>query len=247
MRIFVTMLGYNRAEVVHGAMENLEATTTDSEHRRLIKTLFLCQYPIPSVEENRAELLKIGAEFGFWTTEIQNEGGLENHNKAIHDYYRMLPGDYYICFDPDVRMQEKGWISAMVEALESDRDTVFVCASRHFHNDEWCYKHHGRTIHTLPSGLRISRYNQLLAWSMGMWKGEWLAKRPRDFKAACKWYGYFEHADIALMNKHGKTWCETTDFYDNHIAAEELYTEWKVASAGHHTKVSFNEWLVDKR
>lgn len=246
MRIFLTCLGHNSAEMVQGALENLEETTSDHEHRRLVKTLFLCQYPLPSENENRQALLELGAKFGWWTTEIPNFGVMENHNKAIHDFYRMRPGDFYVCFDPDVRMQQKGWISAMVEALESEREAVFCAAALPFHDEEWCYNGHGRTVSTLPTGLRISRYKALVAWSMGMWKGEWLAARPRDFKAAHPVYGWTEHADLALMEKHGKTWLSTTDYYDHHKGADPIYCEWKIACAQGKTNLKFGDWLKER-
>ena len=64
-----------------------------------------------------------------------------------------------------------------------------------------------------------------------MWKGEWLASRPADFKAENKHYGYFEHADLKLMKEKNKTWLSLVDFYDHHQGAEPLYTEWKKLSA----------------
>ncbi len=244
MRIFITMLGYNRADMVKGALENLEATTTDEEHRRLVKTIFLCQYPLPTVEQNRTDLNKLAADYGWWRAEIPNEGVMGNHNRAIHEYCHMSPGDFYVTFDPDVRMQEKGWISAMVQALNSDPSAMFVCASRPFHDMEWCAKQHGRTISTLPSGLRISRYNNLLAWSMGMWKAEYLINRPRDFKQMNAYYGYSEHADADRLRATGKTWMQLTDFYDHHLCAiDPNYTEWKKVSASGATNKPFDQWL----
>lgn len=253
MRIFATMLGYNSPEMVRGALENFEATTTDEEHRRLVKTLFWCEYPLPDVETNRRELHAMAAEHGWWVTNIPNRGVMENHNVAIHEYCHLQPGDFYICFDPDVRMQQKGWVSAMIAALRSEPSAVFCCAAMPHHDEEWCYTQHGRAITYINSqepgepSLRVARYRQLLAWSMGMWKGEWLAARPRDFKAAHPLYGWTEHADIDLMHKHGKTWLSLVDYYDHHLGAEPSYVEWKIACAQSKTRVPFDEWLKGKR
>jgi hypothetical protein len=165
---------------------------------------------------------------------------------VIHDYCKMQKGDYYFCGDPDVRIQQIGFFSAMVEALESDPDVVFVCPALPFHDDEWCYKQHGREIVTLPSGLRISKYKALLAWSTGLWKGEWLAARPRDFKAVTPRYGWTEHADIALMNAHGKKWLSLTDYFDHHQGADAVYCEWKHAAAKGETMLTFAEWMAKR-
>lgn len=249
MRVFIVMLGYNRADCVRAAMENLEATTTDEEHRRLVKTVFLCQYPLPSVSQNREEIIKLAAEFGWWHAEIPNGGVMENHNQAIHDYCHMQPGDFYVVFDPDVRMQQKGWITAMIDALRSEDRAVFCAAAREFHHHDWMQKApYNRKVHTLPSGVRVSKFDTLVAWSMGMWKGEWLAARPRDFKMAHKFYGYAEHADLALMEKHGKTWNSVTDYLDHHQGSpDELYTQWKLASAQGATSADFNSWLAGRK
>lgn len=244
MRHFITMLGFNRAETVREAMINLEETTTDAEHRRMVKTVFLCQYPLPSIEENRAKIIEAAREFGWWHAEIPNRGVMLNHNTAIHDFYHMAPGDTYFTFDPDVRLQNKGWLSACAEALHSDPGIMFVSLARPYHDEDWCSKQHGRTIHTLPSGLRIARYKQLIAWSCGMWRGDWLAARPRDLNQAGKFYGFSEHRDYERLLKAKKTWVSLVDYYDHHLEApDKLYTEWKVHAAGNTNHDSFDVWL----
>lgn len=247
MRIFATCLGFNTPEMVRGALQNFEDTTFDFEHRRMVKTLFYCDFPLPDQETNRRELHKIGAEFGWWVTNIPNEGVMANHNRAIHEYCHMVPGDFYITFDPDVRMQLRGWVSAMIEALQSDPNVVFCCAAMPHHDEKWCSDQHGRTIHSLPTGVRIAKYKALLAWSMGMWKGEWLAARPRDFKAAHPFYGWTEHADVDRMNAAGKKWLSLVDFYDHHLGADPIYVEWKVGCASGKIVVSFEKWLARRK
>lgn len=242
------MLGYNNADAVRGALENFEATTTDAEHRRLVKTIFVCDYPLPSPESNRAELTKLAAEFGWWVAYIPNKGVMENHNVAIHDYCHMQPGDFYITFDPDVRMQQVGWITAMIEALNSDPKFMFCAASRNFHNDAWLNNSEYRRVETLPSGLKIGRWNSLVAWSMGIWRGEFLASRPRNFGQAGKFYGYSEHSDYDRLKANGKDWVSVVDFYDDHLwAPDPEYVEWKQMAAGNVNHDSFDVWLKKRR
>lgn len=242
MRVFITQLAFNTEKMIEGALQNLDNTTTDHEHRRLVKTIFDPGYPGNLSENVKA----IAARFGWWYCQIPNLGGMANHNTVIHDYCKMLPGDYYVTFDPDVRHQQVGWVSAMIEALESDDKAVFVCAARAFHDERWVHNQHGKTIQTLSSGLRVARYNSLIAWSTGMFKGGWLAARPKDFKAEVP-HSYNEHADYALMQRHGKTWLSLVDFYDNHQSGEPLYVEWKAASGAKTTTQSFEDWLKGKR
>ncbi len=243
MRVFITMLGYNTEKMIEGALKNLEDTTTDSEHRSLIKTLFNCGFP----GNDRARLKQLAVKYGWWFTDIPNEGVVENHNVAIHNYCHMEKGDYYATFDPDVRMREKGWVSAMVEALESDRDTVFVSPSMNFHHEKWCQDQHGMTMKSLPSGLRVARYRALVAWPSGLYKGEWLACRPRHFAAANKYYGWSEHCEYDRMLAARKTWVQLVDFHDDHLGSDDpLYQQWKVESAGGRTAADYGVWKAGR-
>lgn len=248
MRIFITMLAHNRSEVVRGAMENLEATTTDAEHRRLVKTAFLCQYPLPSVEHNREEIIKLAREFGWWHAEVPNKGVMANHNTALHDYCHIEDGDFYVTFDPDVRMDKPGWISAMIEALNSDPTAMFCSSSMYFHSHEWMQKPpHNRKVTTLPSGLRIARWSQLIAWPSGMWKGEFLKTRPRHFSEHM-YYGCSEFSDHDRLIENGKTWMSVPDYIDNHLGAPDPeYLQWKQESAAGKTSYSFNIWLEKRK
>lgn len=242
MRDFIVCLGYNSPAMIRGALENFEATTTDAEHRRCVKTLFNPGFP-----GNSEQTLKnIASEFGWWFANIPNEGVMGNHNRVIHEFCHMEPGDTYTCFDPDVRWQQNGWLSAAKEILFSQEDVVFVCAAREFYDEKWLIDTHGRTLHLLPSGARYARFKELVAWSTGVWKGDWLAKRPRDFKAAHEWYGWAEHADVAHMQKHKKKWLSMVDHYDHHLGADPIYCEWKVACAKGICNIDFGTWLNER-
>jgi len=246
MRIFVNVIAYNSVEVVRGALENFEAITTDSEHRRMVKTIFNPGYPLPSVAENETALKKLAHEFGFWFANIPNEGVLGNHNRIIHEFLHMEPGDYYVIYDPDVRIQEKGYISAAIEVLQSEPNIVFVCPSREFHHEKWCVDQHGRQLYTLPSGLRVAKYRSLIAWSCGVFKGEWLACRKRNFAAENPVYGYSEHCEYDRMNDAKKKWRQLADFHDYHLGADALYTEWKKLSSDKKTRQPFDAWLKER-
>lgn len=243
MRIFMVMLGFNTPEMIKGALQNVEDTTTDAEHRRLVKVLFNCGYPLPCADANNAVSGEYAANYGWQVVPIENKGVVENHNYAIHEFCHPRKGDYYVTFDPDVRMQQVGWVSAMIEALETDPDVVFCCAARPYHNEGWCIQQHGRNIETLTSHLKIAHYKQLIAWSMGMYKGEWLATRARNFCASNPFYGYSEHCEYDRMNAAKKKWVSLVDFYDHHLGAEDQYVKWKAESAAHTCTVSFEQWL----
>lgn len=242
--IYSVILGYNTAEMVEAAMKNFAETVEMTPEIK--KILFIYGFPLPSPEENIQALSELAVKHGWESQGFSNQGVMENWNFAIHEVIQPKEGDFIVCFDPDVRMQQKGWLPAMIEALQSDSRAVFCCAARPYHDEAWCSEQHGRQIFKLPSGLRIARYRELLAWSMGVWKGEWLALRPRDFKASNPIYGYAEHADVARIHQYGKSWISLVDFYDHHASddCDPRYTEWKQACAGKVTDRTFDDWLL---
>lgn len=242
--IYVTMLGYNSAEMVEGAMKNFDETV--EMRQDIVKSLFLLGYPLPSKEENKKLLLALADKYGWVTHEIPNVSVMENWNVAIHEVHKLREGDYLCCFDADVRMQQRGWLPAMVEVLEANPRAVFVCAARPFHDEAWCVNQHGRQIHVLPSGTRFATYRELIAWSTGLWKGDWLSLRPRDFAAAHPVYGWAEMADLERMAKYGKGWVSMVDHLDDHQSdkCDPLYTEWKRACAENRTQDKFDDWLT---
>ncbi len=237
------MLGYNSPEMIEGAMKNFEETVFPSHN--IIKTLFSCGYPLG----NRLRERELAAQHGYHNPDIPNEGVMGNWNRVIHEHFLMHQGDMLVTFDPDVRMQQKGWLDAMVESLNEQPDAMFCCAARPYHDEEWCIKQHGRTIHhTSRTGIRFAKYRELIAWSMGMWKAEFLITRPRNFAQANKYYGYSEHADYARLIEHKKTWISLVDFYDHHQGATDpQYTQWKLESAQGKTNKPFDVWLKGRR
>jgi len=243
-RYFVFTLGFNKAEMIEGALQNFEETTTAEENRHVIKTLINPWFP----GTEREALCSLAGKYGWWgPVDVPNISIMENWNTCIHDLAHMRKGDYLFCFDPDVRMGKVGWISAMVEALDSDDSAVFCSAGMDFHTQDWFVKDYQQKITVLPSGVRVARYGQLIAWSSGAWKGDWLAARPRDFKAPNKVYGYLEHADLALMKKHGKTWVSVPDYIDYHKGSDPVYSQWKIESAQHKTDIHYAQWLKDRK
>jgi len=243
-RYFIFTLGFNTPEMIEGALQNFEETTTAEENRHAIKTLLHPGFP-----GNTPEMLSdLAVKYGWWgAVNVPNISIMENWNYCIHSLAHMRKGDYLFCFDPDVRMGKPGWITAMVEALNSDDDAVFCSAGMDFHTHDWFVREYGQQITVLPSGVRVARYNQLIAWSSGAWKGEWLAARPVDFKAPNKVYGYLEHADLALMAKHKKTWISVPDYVDYHRCSDPVYSQWKVESAQHKTDKHYAEWLNGRK
>lgn len=247
MRIFVGMLGYNRPDVIEGGLKNFEETVDPDHH--IIKTLFSCGYPLPNAQENRIKERELAAKYGWWNPTIENKGVMQNWNTAIHDHFQMHPGDFLFTFDPDVRMERKGWLPAMVEALQSDEKAMFCSSALNFHHHDWMQTPpYNRKVTTLPSGLRISRFDCLIAWASGMWKADFLITRPRDFGMKGCYYGESEASDHKRLIEHGYTWLSVTDFVDNHLGApDQEYLDWKLASAHGTTNKPFDVWLKEKK
>lgn len=243
-RVLVSMLGFNTVEMIEEAMQRF-VETVDPAPEVIIPTLFDCGFPLPSVEENSARLKELAPKYGFNYHRIPNVSVTENHNVAMFDILKIQDQDYYVTYDPDCRLDKKGWLWGMVEALESAEDVVFCCAAMRFHDEEWCWKQHGRTIQTLPSGLRVAHYRQLIAWPMGTYKGWWLRNYSgRSFRAWNEVYGFGEHAMVEIMIREKKKWVTLVDFYDDHKPAGQLYCKWKIESAQRKTTKRFEEWIL---
>lgn len=237
------MLGFNQPEVIRGAMDQFNQTV-DSDNR-IVKWFFDPGYPLPDKHQNASLNKQLCSTFGWIYTPIENEGVLGNWNKVIHEHLNMVNGDFLFTYDPDVRMQQKGWIWAMVEALESDPKAMFCSSALEFHAHDWMQKPpYNRKVSELASGLRISRYDCLIAWPSGMWRADFLITRPRDFGARGKYYGWNEHADYDRLLKHGYTWLSTTDYVDHHLGApDQKYQQWKLLTAQGKVSIRFEEWL----
>lgn len=245
-RTFVVCIGFNTPEMIAGAFINADKTI--GFNTRVVKWFFDPGYPNPSREENMKQNRALCSEYGWIYTPIENEGVLGNWNKIIHEYLNMEPQDFLFTFDPDVRMNKWGWIIAMREALESDPKAKFCSSALDFHEHDWMSQSpYNRKVTTLDSGLRIARYDCLIAWASGMWRADFLISRDRNFGAKGKYYGWNEHADYERLLAHGFTWISAADFIDNHMGApDSKYVEWKQRTAAGIVDVKFEEWIKDE-
>jgi hypothetical protein len=246
MRIFAVMLGFNQPEVIRGAFDRFQETV--EPNHSIIKWFFDPGYPTPDKHQNMAFNKQLCSTFGWAYTAIENEGVLGNWNKVIHEHLNMQPGDFLFTYDPDVRMNRQGWIQAMIEALESDPKAMFCCSAMDFHEHDWMQKPpYNRKVTTLPSGLRISRYDCLIAWPSGMWRADFLITRDRNFGAKGKYYGWNEHADYDRLLAHGLAWISVTDYVDHHLGSPDAkYVEWKQLTANGSVGIRFEEWLNER-
>jgi hypothetical protein len=238
MRIFNVMLGFNTSETIRGAMNNFAETGSSENH--VVKWFFDAKFP----GNSSADLKNLCSHFGWIYTPIENEGVLGNWNKVIHEHLNMVNGDFLVTFDPDVRMNKPGWIDAMVEALNSDPKAMFCSSALDFHHHDWMQvAPYNRKVTTLESGLRVARYDCLIAWASGMWRSDFLITRDRHFGARGKYYGWNEHADYERLLAHGFTWLSVADFIDHHIGSpDQKYVEWKQKTAAGQVSVKFEDW-----
>lgn len=243
-RVFAVCLGFNTPEMIEGAMHNYASTVFPAQNH-VVKWFFDPGFPNPDREQNALANRKLCSKYGWMYTPIENEGVLGNWNKVIHEYLNMEPEDFLVTFDPDVRMGKTGWMPAMIEALNSDPTAKFCSSALEFHAHDWMQQPpYNRRVTELASGLRISRYDCLIAWASGMWRADFLITRPRHFGAKGKWYAWNEHADYDRLLQHGFTWLSTTDYVDYHLgASDQKYVDWKLKTAHGQVGISFEEWI----
>lgn len=243
-RVFCVMLGFNQQDVIKDGIALFDREYPHSlSSLKIVRWLFDCHYPGNDSES----LKKVCSDYGWIYSSIENEGVLGNWNKVIHESLNMTNGDFLVTYDPDVRISKGGWLEAMVEALESDPTAMFCSSALDFHHHDWMQlPPYNRKVTTLESGLRISRYDCLIAWASGMWRADFLITRPRDFGARGKYYGWNEHADYERLLKHGYTWLSVTDYVDHHLGSPDVkYVEWKEKTAAGTISSKFEDWLKD--
>src|SRR5258708_4135171 len=149
MKIYVVLISFNAHEMVEGAMINFKETVSMNDSVQ--KVLFDPGYPLPDKTSNNNLIKALCERYGRIYTNMEN-------------------GDFYVTYDPDVRMNQKGWLPAMVEALNSYPKAMFCSSARDFHDQDWMYKPpYNRKITVLSSGLKVATYDCLIAWASGVW------------------------------------------------------------------------------
>lgn len=244
-KVYVHMLCFNNPTMIRGALENFRDTVEDDP--RIVKVMFEIGYPLPSPDETKAAIIALAAEFGWGLHSMENKGVAGNWTQAF-DYFKPSDEDVIIGFDPDCRMRPKGWLPAIAEVNAAHPEAPCVIPNRDYRDEEWCWKGHGREkFIDEKTGYQLGRYKQLVAWSLGTHRCDWLnlLRKEGEFKAYAPFYAWSEHWQYDQLKKHGKDWLELCDFYDDHQGSEELYSKWKVASAKNETVKRFEEWLKE--
>lgn len=243
MKTLVHMLCYNSEEMIRGALENFRETVDDDES--IVKVMFEVQYPLPSKEESFSYVKKLAELYGWGFHSIPNKGVAGNWTQAF-DYFNPADDDVIVGFDPDCRMRPKGWLKAITEVNAAHPEHPCVIPNRTYHDEKWVHEGHGRTIYTdEKTGYRLGKYRQLIAWSLGSHRCDWLRflRGQGEFAAYSKVYSYSEHWQYDQLLKHGKHWVELVDYYDDHVVSDALYTKWKHESAAKTTDLFFEDWL----
>lgn len=244
MKTFVHMLAFNTISMIRGGLENYRDTVVDRPD--IHRTLFWCGFPLPSRSENHAACLQMALEFGWNFKAIENRGVAKNWEQVVFDHFKPEGDDVVVGFDPDVRMRAKGWLPAMEEILRLDTDnrTVFVAADRPYYEEKWCADQHGHSVREVRVGVEVSEFRELVAWSMGAYRGDWLMSLG-EIDAHNKIYGYGEHWMRDRMNERGTRWVVARGHMDDHLPADcPEYLDWKIQSARMKTKLRFEEWIA---
>lgn len=244
IKTLVHMLCYNSEEMIRGALENFRDTV--DEDPSIVKVMFEVQYPLPSKEESYAYVKRLSEEYGWGFHSIPNRGVAGNWTQAF-DYFDPGDDDVIVGFDPDCRMRPKGWLKAITEVNAAHPEAPCVIPNRTYKDEPWCVQQHGRQIVTDPkTGYRLGYYRELISWSLGSHRCDWLKmlRQYGPFGSYNPQYGFSEHWQYDQLRKYGKRWVELSDFYDDHVSADALYTKWKSESAENKTQLKFDEWLA---
>ncbi len=231
--ILVMTLGFGRHTFVRQSVEYFQERSDRSEYDEHV--VVDLGYPIPSAEENTAELLKLAQEKGLTYLKLPNLGVAKNWQQVV-DRYNLGNGDVLVGVCPDARGEHKGWVKAGVEVMLADPDCFTVQLNRY--GD---YAPYNPEVHEV-GGHQVIRFPQLVAWSVGMFNMG-LIKSIGGFEAWNPYYGWSEHYLVEKLLPMGKHWCFLKNHYDNGVGSpDQVYTQWKIESAGGVTRDSFEDW-----
>lgn len=263
MRTIVHTLGYNVAELVEEATESLRELNEGFDYTHVIADL---GYPLG---EERSDWDTFDAHFLNQTksnnlysnnqTAILNNSdlvkfknkGVSGNWTTIAKLYDVKDGDVLIGADPDERPMDKGWVKAMSEVMQADKD-IAICSLMlpELMALEGFFENYILAERML-NGHRVWYGKSMCQWALIGISGRFIEKAggvPAPNVAPI--YGWIENACGVLMHHYGMTWVMLPDYRVQHIASSPLAQEWKnemVTEAGMNAgQIDFETWLERK-
>lgn len=262
MRTIVHTLGYNIPTLIEECTESLRSLNEGFEYTHVIADL---GYPLQDGRDNWEKKHLYYNEVKFHNlnsnacTAIENDSDLVRFNNkgvsgnwtTIAKLYDVKDGDVLIGADPDERPMDKGWVKAMSEVMQADKD-IAICSLMlpELMALEGFFENYILAERML-NGHRVWYGKSMCQWALIAISGRFIEKAggvPAPNVAPI--YGWIENACGALMHHYGMTWVMLPDYRVQHIASSPLAQEWKnemVTEAGMNAgQIDFETWLERK-
>jgi len=262
MRTIVNTLGYNIPDLIEETTISLRELNEGFDYTHVIADL---GYPLENSRHNwgktplyhtetKIDNLQNNAivadQYNSDLVKFKNKGVSGNWT-TIAKLYDVKDGDVLIGADPDERPMDKGWVKAISEVMQADKD-IAICSLMlpELMALEGFFENYILAERML-NGHRVWYGKAMCQWALIAISGRFIEKAggvPAPNVAPI--YGWIENACGALMHHYGMTWVMLPDYRVQHIASSPLAQEWKnemVTEAGMNAgQIDFETWLERK-
>lgn len=260
MRTIVHTLGYNIPDLIKETTISLRELNEGFDYTHVIADL---GYPLVGGRENwtlipdqTGKVINLNRnavtaiDYHSDLVKFKNKGVSGNWT-TIAKLYDVKDGDVLIGADPDERPMDKGWVKAMSEVMQADKD-IAICSLMlpELMALEGFFENYILAERML-NGHRVWYGKSMCQWALIAISGRFIEKAggvPAPNVAPI--YGWIENACGALMHHYGMTWVMLPDYRVQHIASSPLAQEWKnemVTEAGMNAgQIDFETWLERK-
>lgn len=205
------------------------------------------RYPLPSIEEGRANFLECLAKYGVAGWEYENQGQTRNFNQiARHIEAEMSPRDTLAFWEPDCRPSNRSWLKASVAVLgdTSFHPVGFVTPHR---MPAWVYGNQGRDL------CLAGYHGKQITWPGGFPMGIYSWDFVKDLQSMKESYAYYGGTELDICSS--LNYCNRVGFMFRDIEdqmsvvdSDPEYIAWKVETIRlpSEQQKDFSVWLRER-
>jgi hypothetical protein len=243
MKVWLVCLAHNNPSIVMEAVRKYKEQNKEMnfDHEWIMVD---CDYPLPHSGQNHVDIASIAAAYDMTLLKpYKNRGVSGNWNWVVNEV-GAKDEDIMIGIDPDGRVRESGWVSAIVEVFKHEPRAYYVACNQISHGG---WTNVTTTRHETTSGVGYLEFPHIVAWSLGGFKVGHIRKigglhERRPF------YGFIEDETHKRMQSQGDyTFFKLENYFDFHLTrVDPLYMDWKKAMVEGLTKLSLSDWIKEE-
>ena len=235
-QLHVFNLAFNSLNMVSETLRNFEAQRPD--YLVASKTLVDQHWPLVDNPMRHAKMLMdLCEQYGWlYVRPSQNRGVGPSYDWVIKEL-SLGEQDALYCLDNDERVDKPKYLDAAMDVLNNAPE-CFTVQMNQARGEYLTYPRDELTVGRTP----VLKFHQTVAWANGAFSVAWL-KRIGGFLQPHPVYGHCESAIDAACRKYGGRFYILRDFYNTHLEAHPVYSQWKHACAAFQTTLPFADWL----